>query len=379
MILGIDATNIREGGGVTHLKEILINANPQQYGFSKVVIWSNQKTLDILPNYNWLLKINNKWLNKSFIISFLYQSLLMSSDIKNHKCDLLFVPGGTFLGSFSNIVSMSQNMLPFEKEEYMRFPKWSSRLKFKLLQITQSYTFRKSKGIIFLTNYAKNYIINFANLNPSANIVIPHGIRASFINKPKIQKHIEFYNENNPFKFLYVSIITEYKHQWNVAEAILKLRQEGYPVTLDLVGGYTVEALEKLKKVLLKDKENVINYRGLIPYDELSDVYINADGFIFASTCENMPIILIEAMTAGLPIASSDKEPMGEVLENSAFYFNSVSVDSIYNSLKDYLLNPEKRTINSENTFNKAIRYTWKDCYNNTFKYLSEKSKSYAN
>ena len=30
MILGIDASNIRAGGGLTHLKEILLNADPER-------------------------------------------------------------------------------------------------------------------------------------------------------------------------------------------------------------------------------------------------------------------------------------------------------------------------------------------------------------
>ena len=38
--------------------------------------------------------------------------------------------------------------------------------------------------------------------------------------------------------------------------------------------------------------------------------------FIFASSCENMPITLIEGMASGLPIACSDRGPMPEVLQD---------------------------------------------------------------
>lgn len=378
MILGIDASNIREGGGLTHLKEILLNANPEKHGFKKVVVWSSQKTLDKLPDFPWLLKVNNKWLNQSFIVSFLYQSLFISKDVRKRKCDLLFVPGGTFLGSFRHIISMSQNMLPFEKEELNRFPKWTSRLKFKLLKITQSYTFKKSEGIIFLTDYAKSYITNSIHLESRKTTVIPHGIKKTFVNEPKVQKEIQFYTENTPFRFLYVSIVTEYKHQWNVAKAILRLRNDGYFITLDLVGGYTDEALQKLNTVLAEDNKKIITYKGLIPYEELSTIYKNADGFIFASTCENMPIILIEAMTAGLPVASSEKQPMPEILKESAFYFKATDTDNIYECLKKYLQDPGKRKVNAEETFHKASRYTWEDCSDRTFTYLTKKIQENA-
>lgn len=379
MVLGIDATNIRNGGGFTHLKEIITHLNKEKCGFSKVVIWSSEKTLNEMPDYEWLLKISNKWLNHSFVISFFYQSLLMSFDIKRQKCEILFVPGGTFLGNFKNIISMSQNMLPFEKNEYLRFPKWSSRLKFRLLRVTQSYTFKKSKGVIFLTNYAKNVIVDSIKIDPKKSIVIPHGIKTAFINQPKIQRSIQVYNSITPFRFLYVSIITEYKHQWNVSEAIIRLKKEGYPVTLELVGGFTPNALQKLNKVLLKDKDNIINYRGLIPYEDLTRIYKDADGFIFASTCENMPIILIEAMTAGLPIASSEKQPMTEVLGDDAFYFNANDVESIYNCLREFLLKPLEREVKSKKAFNKAMEYTWQDCSDSTFKYLFKESQKYGN
>jgi hypothetical protein len=47
MILGINASNIRSGGGVTHLVELLRAAEPEMYGFNKVIVWSGKKTLSI--------------------------------------------------------------------------------------------------------------------------------------------------------------------------------------------------------------------------------------------------------------------------------------------------------------------------------------------
>ncbi len=43
MIVGIDATNIREGGGLNHIVQILENFNYNQHNISKIVFWSNKK------------------------------------------------------------------------------------------------------------------------------------------------------------------------------------------------------------------------------------------------------------------------------------------------------------------------------------------------
>jgi glycosyltransferase involved in cell wall biosynthesis len=374
MILGIDATNIRGGGGLTHLTEILLNAEPSSHGFEKVIVWSNNDTLSKLPNLPWLVKKTHRWLNKSVFFSFLFQKQLLSKQATEERCTILFVPGGTFLGNFKHILSMSQNMLPFEKEESARFTSLKTRLRFKILHYTQKKTFKKSDGIIFLTHYAKNYIAKAIGLKNDF-MIIPHGIKLSFVNSPKTQKDISEYSFDNPFKLLYVSILNVYKHQWNVAEAILKLRQEGYPVHLDFVGGSHKESLQKLKNVLVKDKQNCLNYVGEIPYEELENVYKKADAFVFASSCENMPIILIEAMTSGLPISSSNMGPMPEVLEDAGFYFDPLKVDDIYNSIKYMLESVEQRRIKSQKSYQKSINYTWKDCSDKTFEYFSKIAK----
>lgn len=369
MILAIDASNIRSGGGLTHLRQILINGSSDKYGFSKVIVWSSLNTLSKLPELPWLEKRTHSLLNKSFFFSFFFQFFLLSKELKKVNCDLLFVPGGTFIGSFKPIVSLSQNMLPFEKTEIIRFSSYKMRLKFNFLRFTQGATFKKSEGTIFLTAYAMKYISNVIKIEKSTSLV-PHGIDNKFLNAPKKQENINSYSSFSPFKLLYVSIVTDYKHQWNVAEAVLKLRNEGYPITLDLVGSSTLDALKKLNTVLENDKDKAILYKGMIPYEDLPEIYKSADAFVFASSCENMPIILIEAMSAGLPIVSSEMGPMPEVLGDAGFYFNPLDVSSIYNALREMLESKSLREEKSNLSYQKSLNYTWKECSDRTFEYL---------
>ena len=44
--IGIDASNITVGGGLTHLVEMLNAATPSNYGFKKVIVWASQSILD---------------------------------------------------------------------------------------------------------------------------------------------------------------------------------------------------------------------------------------------------------------------------------------------------------------------------------------------
>ena len=130
MIIGIDACNIRQGGGVTHLSQLLNESNPQRHGFTKIVVWSNKKTLSCLPDFDWIEKKNNWFLEKNFISAFYFQLFMFSSELKSNFCDIVFVPGGTFLSFFRPFVTVSQNMLPFDLNEAFRYRSTLKKIKF---------------------------------------------------------------------------------------------------------------------------------------------------------------------------------------------------------------------------------------------------------
>lgn len=374
MILGIEASNIRTGGGLTHLTEILSNIESAEMPFEKVIVWASTSTLAVLPNKEWLVKVSNKMIDKSFVTAMIWQTLFFRSEARKYSCTLVFAPGSTFLSPFRPFVSMSQNMLPFERDEMLRFKKKSDALKFRMLNITQSFTFKRAKGLIFLTNYAKQYISGAIHLDVSKSIIIPHGISANFLNKPKEQANINTYSVENPYRLLYVSIITVYKHQWNVVKAVSALREKGYPVVLDLVGPKTEEGFALLEPVLqsVPSGEQYVFYHGSADRNQLRNFYLQADAFVFASSCENMPIILIEAMTSGLPVACSDRGPMSEVLKDNGFYFDPENVDSIENAIEKMLRDKADREEKSNKSYEAVKSYTWKNCAVETFDYLHQ-------
>ena len=55
MTVGIDASNIREGGGLNHLYHILNEYDPSRHKIKKIIVWGNSKILKIL-NENEIIK-----------------------------------------------------------------------------------------------------------------------------------------------------------------------------------------------------------------------------------------------------------------------------------------------------------------------------------
>ncbi len=378
MIIGIDASNLRRGGGLTHLIEVLSTVNISKHNISKVIIWGGEKSLSQINNFPWLKKIVPKELNQGLFSRLMWQKFRLSYSAKDNNCDLIFSPGGSVLCNFRPIVTMSQNILPFEWNEARRYGVSWEALRLLLLWQLQSKSFRSADGVIFLTNYAKKQVIKVVGKITASSVIIPHGLNSRFCMYPKKQYDMTEYSLTKPFQILYVSTVDLYKHQWNVVEAVAKLRKEGYPVALNLVGA-ALFAKNRLEKSLNKfDVNNEwARYNEVVPYLEMHNAYKDANLGVFASSCENLPIILLETMASGLPIACSNKGPMPEVLGNAGEYFNPERPAEIYHSIKKLIDNIHLRSERSQASFNMAKEYNWDICAFETFSFLEEVFNNY--
>jgi glycosyltransferase involved in cell wall biosynthesis len=352
---------------------------PLQKGIEKVVVFASQKVLKQLPEDNVIQKITFSAFNKGLFHRVWFQLFGYDKNIKQH-CDILFSITGDYLGNFKPVVGMSRNMLLYERDiwEEIKHPK--EILRFWLNYQKQKRCFKNASGIIFISQYAKDYVSKKLNLRNKQIAVIHHGISPRFQEEVRKQFPIKNYSDNNPFKLLYVSTVHVYKHQWNLVEAVDLLRKKGYPIVLDLVGGVIFEpAGKKLRKIIQKTdpQHKFIHYHGHIPYDKIDEFYKKADGIVYASTCENMPNILIESMASGLPIVCSNKQPMPEFLKENGFYFDAKNVESISNAIEEMLLNPEKRESMAKRNFEEVKKYSWEITANGTFSFLEEIYTSY--
>jgi glycosyltransferase involved in cell wall biosynthesis len=115
-----------------------------------------------------------------------------------------------------------------------------------------------------------------------------------------------------------------------------------------------------------------IHYHGMVDHSDVVDYYKNADMFVYSSTCENMPNILIEAMSSGLPIASSNFQPMPEFIQNATEYFDPTSVVETEIVIEKLINDPIRRSEISTRAFQLASQYSWEKCANETFEFLKE-------
>ena len=372
MKLGVDASNLRRGGGVTHLVELLRAADPPAHGFSQVTLWSGREMLRRVDDRPWLVKSHQLQLDRNLLQRTLWQRFRLSRLARDAECDVLFVPGGVFTGDFRPKVTVSQNLLPFEWAELRRFGASPMAAKLAILRIVQTRVFRRAEGMVFLTAYARDVVMRVVKATTGGIRIIPHGIDERFSRPPRTQTTVQAMDR--PIRILYVSIIDVYKHQEEVVAAVAALRASGIPVELELVGPAYPPALNRLEQRLAKldPERSFVTYAGAVAYEDLPQRYWATDICIFASSCENLPIILLEGMRSGLPIACSNRGPMPEVLGEGGIYFDPESPADITRALRALIESPELRSRLSTAAFSRSMAYSWTRCADETFAYLGD-------
>ncbi|MEZ4393397.1 MAG: glycosyltransferase family 1 protein [Polyangiales bacterium] len=375
MIVGIDASNLRAGGGVTHLREILGAASPGRFGFRKVIVWCGAETAAQLPARPWLEVGHEPLLDGPLPSRVLWQQAVLRRKAPR-SCDVLLVPGGNAQVPFRPRVVMSRNMLPFDRIERRRYgASWTGARLLALRQL-QARSLSRADGVIFLTEFAFQSIRPALGARaPRRTSIIPHGVDARFRADPRPQRALSACGADDPLRLTYVSVVAPYKHQWVVAEAVARLRREGLPLSIDFVGGLedsvSAERLRAAVRRLDPDGE-FLRLRGAVRFQEVHEFYLRSELFVFASSCENMPNILLEAMAAGLPIACSDRGPMPEVLDDAGVYFDPEDADDTARALRALASDHELRARCAALASERASSFSWRRCADETFAFLAE-------
>ena len=101
---------------------------------------------------------------------------------------------------------------------------------------------------------------------------------------------------------------------------------------LDIVGEGDLE--KEYKELVHKlNREDRIHIHPFT--NHIQDYYSNAQVYVLSSRWEGMPLVLIEAMSHGLPIVTSDLPVCKEILGEFGIYFNNGNIHNLAQRLED--------------------------------------------
>lgn len=368
-VIGIDASRNRSGGAKGHLVGILRDSDPSAHGIDEVHVWSYPALLAALPDRPWLIKHSPAALQGSLRQQMWWQWRHLPVEARAAGCGVLLNTDAGSICHFRPAVVMSRDMLSYEPGEMDRYRfLGKSWLRLLVLRYVQNRSMRLADGVIFLTRYAAGVIQKFTGTLQQVAIV-PHGVGDEFRN---VGEKRPWPKEGDPVKCLYVSNAAPYKHQWHVVRAFADLRRRGHKVELVLVGGGSGPAQRRLETELERSdpRRDFVTCIGFLAPKDLPAMLADAHVFVFASSCENMPNTLVEAMAAGLPIACSDRGPMPEVLQDGGVKFDPEKPVSIAAAVERLLTDSALRRNAATQARTLATQYSWSRCGRETWQFL---------
>jgi glycosyltransferase involved in cell wall biosynthesis len=378
LVIGIDASRNRSGGAKAHLLGILRDGDALAHGIAQVHVWAYKNLANSLPDAPWLVKHTPPELEQSLFRQMWWQFRHLPREARRLGCQILLNTDAGSICRFRPALVMSRDMLSYEPGETERYGLSKARLRLIALRYVQNASLRFADGAIFLTRHAASVIQR--HTGPLRNVrIIPHGVSDVF--KTVTPRQDWPADASRPIEILYVSNAAMYKHQWHVVRAVGLLRARGHNLALRLVGGGNGPAKQRLDAEIARtDPEGkFVTALDFAPAASLPGELANAHLFVFASSCENMPNTLVEAMSAGLPIACARRGPMPEVLADGGVYFDPEAPDTIAEAVEKLILDSALRQSCAARARTLAEQFSWARCGRETWAFLQDTFKGYRN
>jgi glycosyltransferase involved in cell wall biosynthesis len=131
------------------------------------------------------------------------------------------------------------------------------------------------------------------------------------------------------------------------------------------------------RRLALDPEGSFLHYVGPLNTTDLVALYRQSTLLLFASSCENLPNTLIEAMAAQIPVISSDCEPMPSVGRDACLYVDPTEPSSIAKGIQRALEDWQATTIRRQRAAELAASYSWQKCADETFGYLYDVARNY--
>lgn len=164
--------------------------------------------------------------------------------------------------------------------------------------------YHQADRIICVTQCAADFLHRYMNVPENKIEVIYNGIA------DKCGKEIYRQKEPPVLRCLYAGFLLESKGVHFILDALRIVKKRGYKVEL-LVAGH---CSERQKNVLLNTWRDIpCQVLGLIPFNELTNLYETCDLGIIGSLQEQCSYVALEMMMFGLPVVTTLVDGLGEL------------------------------------------------------------------
>lgn len=295
------------------------------------------------------------------------EQLGLARQIRRLKSDLVH-----FAMTQQPVLSKGETVTTIHDLTTLRFDNPSkNRLVFKFKQRVYGWVIkkvaRKSKFIITPSNYVKQDVARYANINPAKILV-------TYEAADKISAAAQVVPRLSGKQFImYVGRATPHKNLERLVKSfeILKIK---HPQLMLVLAGKTDANYRRLSALVSnKHLAHSIVFTDFISEGQLRWLYENTAAYVFPSLSEGFGLPGLEAMAHGAPVVSSNTTCLPEIYGTASHYFDPLDVQDMTDKISQVLSDVELRAELIKKGRAQAAKYSWDrmaaqtlDIYNKT-------------
>ena len=185
--------------------------------------------------------------------------------------------------------------------------------------------------------------------------VVRHGVEERFFEISRSRS----LSPADPF-LLCVSTSHAHKNLDRLIRAFAEFRRERPEFRLVIAGlrGYHSKALVRLVRELKLNE--IVQFTGWIPREELFNLFRTAHSFIYPSSFEGFGMPVLEALASGIPTACSEIPSLAEFVGRAALRFDPTDVGAIHEAMERIVADDKLRAELEVEGPARASRFSWK-------------------
>ncbi len=370
MIIGIDAHNLE--GNRTGVGRYLTNLLQQWSKFNVKCQMSNVKfnlyfkdeIPDDLPRSS---LFETKLLKVGSTAKFIHWDLWRQA--QKDKVDILFCPG-----YIAPIFWRGKLALTLHDIIYQAHPKcfewqsWADRI---LLKWVSKISAKKAKIIFTISQFSRQEIIQHFGVTPEKIKLTYLGAdlepSTAESDNDTVKNHIGL---KSRFVF-YVGYIFNRRHLPEIIAAFFKIVKEYPDFQLLLSGKDHTSPSQNIDGLIVSANQKLgsqaILRLDFLPENDLKLLYSASAFFIYLSDYEGFGLPVLEAMSLGTPVVTSDSSSLKEVAGEAALLIkNNGDVEEIYQAMKKLVDDNALKSQLIKKGREQAKKFSWEKCAKNT-------------
>lgn len=254
-----------------------------------------------------------------------------------------------------------------------------------LIKVLQPPHIRFNDVILTVSENSKRMLHHFKRIPMNRIGVVYHGVSPEFSKRPD-RKTIEIVRKRYslPRKFLFnAGILKNSKNILNIIRSFALVSIKHPDIHLVFSGRLNKDDPSEFERSVLKELDGLdvsvrekIMFLNFVSYADLKSIYYLSEVFVMPSLEEGFGMPLLEAMSCGIPVVTSDRSAMPEVVGDDALKCNPNDVKDIAGAIDRILSDNRLRRRLSVAGVKRSKRFTWRICGEKTYRfYLSEFNK----